>query len=61
MSSRLLTPEEVANQLQIALTTVWKLGREGALRGAVVRIGTRMRFRPDAVAAYIAAGGSDRR
>jgi excisionase family DNA binding protein len=50
----LLTAEELADLLQIPLQSAWQLGREGALRGAVVRIGTRMRFRRDDVEAFLA-------
>lgn len=54
----LMTPEELAERLRIPLQSAWQLGREGALRHAVVRIGPRrMRFRRDLVEQWIEQGG----
>jgi excisionase family DNA binding protein len=56
----LMTVDEVAALLALERETVWSLGREGALRFAVIRIGGprgRMRFRRDLVEHWIEAGG----
>lgn len=52
-----LTLQEHSGLLEVPLSDVWRLGREGDLRSAVVRIGGRMRFSADRVEQYIAAGG----
>lgn len=61
MVGPLLTPREVAEALRIPLKTVWRYGREGPLRSAVVRVGGHVRFRADLVAQFVEAGGSDPR
>ena len=60
MLEPLLRPEQVADLLGVSRGTAWRLGREGALRFATVRIGGpkgRMRFRRDAVEHWLSAGG----
>lgn len=49
----LLTAEEVAGVLKVSLSMVYKLRRQGALRG--VQIGALWRFQPEVVRA-LAAG-----
>jgi excisionase family DNA binding protein len=60
MIEHLLRAEQVAEVLGVSRGTAWRLGREGALRFATVRIGGpkgRMRFRRDAIEHWLAAGG----
>jgi hypothetical protein len=57
IGARLLLPDEVAELLRMPLVSVWREGREGRLRAAVVRISNRMRFRPDYIARFVETSG----
>jgi hypothetical protein len=50
--------ERLARRLEIPLYAAWRVGRQGLIPGAVVRVGRYLRFRPDVVEAWIASGGS---
>ena len=45
----LLTAQEIADLVRVPLSEAYRLGREGNLRPAVVRVGNRMRFRREYV------------
>ena len=53
---RLLWAEEVASQIGIPLQTVYRLTRDGHL--PVVRVGRLYRYQPDAILAWMEAGGT---
>jgi excisionase family DNA binding protein len=52
---RLLSVNETAEFLGVDRSTVYRLEREGALRS--VRVGTRRRFRPEDLRAYLERDG----
>jgi excisionase family DNA binding protein len=53
-STRLLTPEEVADLLQVPVTWVREAARTGRIPGAV-KLGKYWRFKPSEVREYIGA------
>ncbi len=55
--TRLLTPEEVADQLAVPKAWVYRAARDGRL--PCVRLGRYVRFDPGSLAAWVAAGGDD--
>ncbi len=56
--ARLLKADEVAQRLDVPKSTIYELGRTGRIPG-VVRLGRTMRFQPDALEAWLKAGGSE--
>jgi excisionase family DNA binding protein len=48
---RLLTIDEVRSQLNVSISTVRRLVRDGKLRA--YRVGAGLRFKPEEVAAYV--------
>jgi excisionase family DNA binding protein len=53
MSTPLLTIDEVRSRLNVSVSTVRRLVRDGKLRA--YRVGGRLRFKPEEVAAYVDA------
>ena len=51
-----LTVEDVTQRLRIGKTTLWKLRRDGAIKGYTV--GRRVLFRPEDVTALVEAGAA---
>jgi excisionase family DNA binding protein len=51
MSTPLLTIDEVRSRLNVSVSTVRRLVRDGKLRA--YRVGGRLRFKPEEVAAYV--------
>lgn len=58
-TSKLLTPRELANRLEVSEATAWRLGRDRRVPG-VVRIGRLMRFDAAAIEAWQRSGGEKR-
>lgn len=56
MGTGLLTAPEVAERLKVRTDRVYELAKQGAIAG-VVRVGRQVRFEPDALDRWIAAGG----
>jgi excisionase family DNA binding protein len=53
VSTPLLTIDEVRSRLNVSISTVRRLVRDGKLRA--YRVGGRLRFKPEEVAAYVDA------
>ena len=55
-NKKLLPPAEVAQILGFAIRTINRMARRGEIPGAVF-IGSHVRFKPDAIAAFVDGGG----
>lgn len=56
-TGKLLKVDEVSQRLDVPKSTIYEWGRTGRIPG-VVRLGRTMRFRGDALEAWLQAGGS---
>lgn len=57
MTTRLLTPEQLAERWQVPKSQVYRLARDGRLEPASVKLGRYVRFLADKVEEFEANGG----